>query len=115
MRTLNLTAANIDDKIFSANDPKFLGTGSENSSTFSGQYNDITTFQSDTIVNQTELFDSNDVYDNTTGIYTVNGGGTYNISAMLQLTGSFTTPTANPTAGTNYFPISVIHGFVRVK
>jgi hypothetical protein len=110
-----LTAANIDNKIFSAYNPKFLGTGTVNSSTFSGQYNDITTFQSDIIVNQTESFDANNVYDNTTGIYTVNGNGIYNISAMLQLTGSFTTPTANPTSGTNYFPISVIHGFVRVN
>ncbi len=110
-----LTAANIDNKIFSAYNPKFLGTGTVNSSTFSGQYNDITTFQSDTIVNQNESFDANNVYDNTTGVYTVNGNGTYNVSAMLQLTGSFTTPTASPTAGTNYFPISVIHGFVRVN
>ena len=110
-----LTTATINNKIFSANNPKFLGSGSVNSTPFSGQYDNITTYQSDTIVNQNEDFDSNNIYDNTTGVYTVNGSGFYNLSSMVQLKGKFTTPTATPISGGNYIPISVIHGFVKIN
>lgn len=112
-----LTNTAINSKIFSANNPKFLDSSSTDSATFSGQYlsQNATTFQNDTIVNQTESFDVGGVYDNSTGVFTVNGNGTYSFSAMVQLVGKFTTPTASPTSGSLYFSRHAIYGYVRLN
>lgn len=112
-----LTNTAINSKIFSANTPKFLGSNSTNSTTFSGQYlsTNANVMQNDKIVYQTEDFDTGGVYDNTTGVFTVNGNGTYSFSAMVQLVGKFTTPSTNPSSGSVYYSRHAIYGYVRLN
>ncbi len=105
----------INNLIFSANNPKFLGTGTGSSSPFNGVYDDTTTFQSDTIVNQTEAYDAGGVYDNTTGVFTASSGGYYNLNCMAQVQGEFNSPIASPTVGTQYTLMSDIHGKIKLN
>ena len=62
--------------------PKFLSTGTGSSSSFNGVYDDITTFQSDTIVNQTESYDVGGVYNNSTGVFTAGSSAYYNFNCI---------------------------------
>lgn len=114
-KEFKLTESAVNNRIFSANNPKFLGTGTGSSNSFNGVYDDITTFQSDTIVNQTEAYDVGGVHNNTTGVYTVSNKGYYNVNCMLQLQGEFTAPGATPTSGSSYILVSVIHGKIKLN
>ena len=114
-KDFKLSETAINNLIFSANNPKFLGTGTGSSSPFNGVYDDTTTFQSDTIVNQTEAYDVGGVYDNTTGVFTASSGGYYNLNCMAQVQGEFNSPIASPTVGTQYTLMSDIHGKIKLN
>ena len=114
-KNFKLTETIINNRIFSSNNPKFLNTGSINSNTFSGQFNNITTFQSDTVVNQTESYDVGGVYDNTNGVFTASENGYYNINCMVKLQGEFTAPSGTPTSGSTYKLIASISGKVKLN
>lgn len=114
-KDFKLSESAINNLIFSANNPKFLGTGTGSSSPFNGVYDDTTTFQSDTIVNQTEAYDAGGVYDNTTGVFTASSGGYYNLNCMAQVQGEFNSPIASPTVGTQYTLMSDIHGKIKLN
>lgn len=114
-KDFKLSESAINNLIFSANNPKFLATGTGSSSPFNGVFNDTTTFQSDTIVNQTEAYDAGGVYDNTTGVFTASSGGYYNLNCMAQVQGEFNSPIASPTVGTQYTLMSDIHGKIKLN
>ena len=114
-KDFKLSETAINNLIFSANNPKFLATGTGSSSPFNGVYDDTTTFQSDTIINQTEAYDVGGVYDNTTGVFTASSGGYYNLNCMAQVQGEFNSPIASPTVGTQYTLMSDIHGKIKLN
>lgn len=114
-KDFKLSESAINNLIFSASNPKFLGTGTGSSNSFNGVYDDTTTFQSDTIVNQTEAYDAGGVYDNTTGVFTAGSAAYYNINCMAQLQGEFNSPIPSPTVGTQYTLVSDIHGKIKLN
>ena len=114
-KDFKLTESSVTNRIFSSSNPKFLNSNSTSSNTFSGQFNNITTFQSDTVVNQTEAYDVGGVYNNTTGVFSVSDTGNYNINAMVKIQGEFTAPAAAPGFGSTYKLISVISGKVKLN
>ena len=114
-KDFKLSESAINNLIFSANNPKFLGTGTGSSSPFNGVYDDTTTFQSDTIVNQTESYDAGGVYNNTTGVFTASSGGYYNLNCMAQVQGEYNSPIPSPTVGTQYTLVSDIHGKIKLN
>ena len=114
-KDFKLSESAINNLIFSASNPKFLGTGTGSSSSFNGVYDDTTTFQSDTIVNQTEAYDAGSVYDNTTGVFTAGSAAYYNLNCMAQVQGEFNSPIASPTVGTQYTLVSDIHGKIKLN
>ena len=114
-KDFKLSESAINNLIFSANNPKFLATGTGSSSPFNGVYDDTTTFQSDTIVNQTESYDAGGVYNNTTGVFTASSGGYYNLNCMAQVQGEYNSPIPSPTVGTQYTLVSDIHGKIKLN
>ena len=114
-KDFKLTESAINSLVFSSSNPKFLGTGTGSSSSFNGVYDDITTFQSDTIVNQTEAYDAGGVYNNSTGVFTAGSGAFYNLNCMVQVQGEFNAPSGTPTSGTQYTLISDIHGKIKLN
>lgn len=114
-KEFKLTESIINSLVFSSFNPKFLSTGTGSSSSFNGVYDDITTFQSDTIVNQTESYDVGGVYNNTTGVFTAGSSAYYNLNCMVQVQGEFNAPTATPTSGSLYTLVSDIHGKIKIN
>ena len=114
-KDFKLSESAINNLIFSANNPKFLATGTGSSSPFNGVYDDTTTFQSDTIINQTESYDAGGVYDNTTGVFTAGSAAYYNLNCMAQVQGEYNSPIPSPTVGTQYTLVSDIHGKIKLN
>ena len=114
-KDFKLSESVINNLIFSANNPKFLATGTGSSSPFNGVYDDTTTFQSDTIINQTESYDAGGVYDNTTGVFTAGSAAYYNLNCMAQVQGEYNSPITSPSVGTQYTLVSDIHGKIKLN
>ena len=114
-KDFKLSESAINNLIFSANNPKFLATGTGSTSPFNGVYDDITTFQSDTIVNQTESYDAGGVYNNTTGVFTASSAAYYNLNCMAQVQGEYNSPIPSPSVGTQYTLVSDIHGKIKLN
>ncbi len=114
-KDFKLSESAINNLIFSANNPKFLATGTGSTSPFNGVYDDTTTFQSDTIINQTESYDAGGVYDNTTGVFTAGSAAYYNLNCMAQVQGEYNSPIPSPTVGTQYTLVSDIHGKIKLN
>ena len=114
-KDFKLSESAINNLIFSAYNPKFLGSGTGSSSSFNGVYDDTTTFQSDTIVNQTESYDVGGVYNNTTGVFTVSSAAYYNVNCMVQVQGVYNAPSSSPTSGSQYTLVSDIHGRIKLN
>lgn len=114
-KDFKLSESDINNLIFSANNPKFLATGTGSSSPFNGVFNDTTTFQSDTIINQTESYDAGGVYNNTTGVFTAGSAAYYNLNCMAQVQGEYNSPIASPSVGTQYTLVSDIHGKIKLN
>ena len=114
-KDFKLSESAINNLIFSANNPKFLATGTGSTSPFNGVYDDTTTFQSDTIVNQTESYDAGGVYNNTTGVFTASSAAYYNLNCMAQVQGEYNSPIPSPSVGTQYTLVSDIHGKIKLN
>ena len=114
-KEFKLTESTILNRIFSAYNSLVWQTATTFTSAASGNYLNITNREINQVVPQTESYDAGNVYNDTTGVYTVNGTGRYNVNAMLQLQGLFTAPSSSPTAGTNYFSISALQGLVMLN
>ena len=114
-KDFKLTESAINNLIFSSYNPKFLTSGTGSSSSFNGVFDDITTFQSDTVVNQTESYDVGNVYNNSTGVFTAGADAYYNLNSMVQVQGVYNAPTGTPTSGTQYTIVSDIHGKIKLN
>jgi len=102
-------------RIFEANTPKIQSTS--NTYVNPTESSDPTSFGQEPIVYITEVRDSGNVYNNSTGVFEIQAGknGYYDITSMLQLQGEFTAPSGTPNTGSTYTLSSGIGGFIQVN
>jgi hypothetical protein len=105
-----LTETAINNRTFEANTPQIQATSLDY--VYALEKNDDFSFDDEAIKNTNEVSDISNVHNTTTGIYTPNEDGYYNLEAMLQLQGEFTAPTGGVT---DYELISYIHGFIEIN
>jgi hypothetical protein len=105
-----LTEASINNRIFEANTPQIQATSLDY--VYAVEKNDDFSFDDEAIKNTNEVYDVSNVHNITTGIYTPNEDGYYNLETMLQLQGEFTAPSGGIT---NYELISYIHGYIEIN
>ena len=105
-----LTETAINNRIFEANTPQIQATSLDY--VYALEKNDDFSFDDEAIKNTNEVYDVSNVHNITTGIYTPNENGYYNLETMLQLQGEFTAPSAGIT---NYELIAYIHGYIEIN
>ena len=105
-----LTETAINNRIFEANTPQIQATSLDY--VYAVEKNDDFSFDDEAIKNTNEVYDISNVHNITTGIYTPNEDGYYNLETMLQLQGEFTAPSGGIT---NYELISYIHGYIEIN
>ena len=105
----------VDNMVFHATTPQ--EQSSSNSYVTPTEQLDATTFVDSTIKYTSEVYDTGNVYDTSTGIFEIQAtkNGYYDISAMLQLQGVFNAPTiAAPNTGV-WTLVSAIHGYIEIN
>ena len=109
-----LDNASINNMVFHATTPQ--EQSSSNAYVTPAEQTDDSTFSNTTIKYTSEVYDTGNVYDTSTGIFEIQAtkNGYYDISAMLQLQGIFDAPTASSPTG--YYQLwSAIHGYIQVN
>ncbi len=114
-----LTESSINDRIFEANTPLFNSTGTDTIS-FDGLTDTILDDPIDLMSlgytfstkNTNEIYDAGLVHDPTTGIYTVNQDGYFNIEAAYDFEFTITTPT---TAISPIYNITELYGWLQIN
>ena len=112
-KDFKLSSTEVASRLFEANTPVFLtpGTTEITLPLETSGFTYLSNYQSDTIRHTNEVTDVSNVHNTTTGVYTVNDDGRYDIQVSVQLNAEFK-PTG---AGVITTAESGIIGYIRIK
>jgi hypothetical protein len=112
-KDFKLSSTEVASRLFEANTPVFLtpGTTEINLPLEPSGFTYLSNYQSDTIRHTNEVNDPSNVHNTTTGVYTVNDDGRYDIQVSVQLNAEF-----KPTAAAEIVNVqSAILGYLNLK
>ena len=112
-KDFKLSSTEVANRLFEANTPEFVSAAATeiNLPLETSGFTYLSNYQSDTIRHTNEVTDVSNVHNTTTGVYTVNDDGRYDIQVSVQLNAEFK-PTG---AGVITTAESGIIGYIRIK
>jgi len=112
-KDFKLSSTEVASRLFEANTPEFVSAAATeiNLPLETSGFTYLSNYQSDTIRHTNEVTDVSNVHNTTTGVYTVNDDGRYDIQVSVQLNAEFK-PTG---AGVITTAESGIIGYIRIK
>ena len=124
-KDFKITEAGINARIFKANTPYFSSTSSDTltfaNSSGADTYNVDPSIvgasypQLETTYNTAENYDTSNVHNTTTGVYTVNLDGAYNIIASYIFQGIMTVPASMPSFSGDFYNATTIYGLLQLN